>query len=248
MSLPVLTWVLDHSEERLGNRLVLLALAEHAHDDGRYAWPSVHTLEKRTRLSERQVRNCLRSLEQSQAIIHTGQSKAGTHIYTVVGPFNTGANSAGGQNFPGQSSTSEVSQIAPEPSVTVSSSSSFTRARGKSPGSVNGKAVSAEEHAQCDEILDAFNEATGKKFAAAEFRRGIIMRMREHPEVTLDEHRSLIGFQVAHPWWSGDPTPSVIYGKGSTFDRALNGARGSANGRGGENGIDLSVYDRAEDL
>ena len=96
----------------MGSRLVLLALAEFAHDDGTHAWPSVATLCERTRLSERQVRNCLRGLEASGAIVETGRSRKGTHIYTVV---------MGGQSLPvgGQSADSDVSQIAPDPSGPV---------------------------------------------------------------------------------------------------------------------------------
>ncbi len=56
----------------------------------------------------------------------------------------------------------------------------------------------------------------------------IVRRAREHPELTLEDHEGLIKVQFENPWWKGDPTPSVIYGNGRVFDRALNGARGAA--------------------
>jgi DNA-binding IclR family transcriptional regulator len=93
MSLPVVVWVFEHSEEKLGNRLVLLTLAEFAHDDGSEAYPSVATIGKRARLSERQVRYCLRSLEESGAIVKDGKSDLRTTKYCV----QMGAISAGGK-------------------------------------------------------------------------------------------------------------------------------------------------------
>lgn len=83
MSVHVTSWVLRNSEAHLGDRLVLLALADHAKDDGTYAWPSVETIAREAHLSSRQVRRCLRNLEESGSITQTGTSRAGTHIYTV---------------------------------------------------------------------------------------------------------------------------------------------------------------------
>jgi hypothetical protein len=118
MSLPVLVWVFNNSEEKLGRRLVLLCLAEHAHDDGGKAFPSVETICKRTRLSRRQAQACLRGLEDDGAIEHTGVTRTGTRIYRVVMEERTpvpGAVSSGGA----QSSTSRGADSAPDPSGPV---------------------------------------------------------------------------------------------------------------------------------
>jgi hypothetical protein len=53
--LPVLTSPID--------TLVLLAIAEHASDETRLAWPSVRSIVRRTRLCERAVHYALRRLE-----------------------------------------------------------------------------------------------------------------------------------------------------------------------------------------
>jgi Helix-turn-helix domain len=121
MSLAVMSWVLDESEARLGARLVLLALADYAHDDGSKAFPSVETLARKSKLSERGTRDALRKLEADGMVVSTGKTKYGTIIYTVVGPFNE----QGGQNLPGgnsqheggQISALELSDSAPDPSV-----------------------------------------------------------------------------------------------------------------------------------
>lgn len=112
MSLPVLTWVLEHSEAKLGARLVLLALAEFAHDDGSKAFPSNATLMRRARLSERGVRDALRKLEADRMIEQTGKTAARSVVYTIVGPFNVDSEPADSAGLRGQN---EAAESAPEP-------------------------------------------------------------------------------------------------------------------------------------
>jgi hypothetical protein len=78
VSIFPLSWVLRHSEEKLGRRLVLLVLADHAKEDGSMAWPSVETIAAHARLSRRAVQDALRELEKSGAIRKRGVSQAGT--------------------------------------------------------------------------------------------------------------------------------------------------------------------------
>jgi len=59
-----MTWVWQHSRADGNVRLVLLAIADSANDDGLDAWPSMNRLCQKTRLSERTVRRCVRELEQ----------------------------------------------------------------------------------------------------------------------------------------------------------------------------------------
>ena len=104
-----MSWVLRNSEETLGRRLVLLVLADHAKEDGTCSWPSVETIARETRLSERQARRCLRSLEESGAIVETGRSTKGTHIYTVVqGGTST---TEGGVNMTPEPSLEQPSKV-----------------------------------------------------------------------------------------------------------------------------------------
>lgn len=72
MSLPVLVWVLDHSTATLGARLVLLVLAEHAHDDGRESYPALDTIAQRARLSRKGARDALARLERDGHIERDG--------------------------------------------------------------------------------------------------------------------------------------------------------------------------------
>jgi Helix-turn-helix domain len=54
--------VWEHSRSRGPARLVLLAIADNAHDDGAQAWPSITTLVRKTGLAERTVQGSLKVL------------------------------------------------------------------------------------------------------------------------------------------------------------------------------------------
>jgi hypothetical protein len=58
-------------------KLVLIALADHARDDGTGAYPSIATLATKTSMSERGVRDILRRLETRSYIVATSDWKGG---------------------------------------------------------------------------------------------------------------------------------------------------------------------------
>jgi hypothetical protein len=63
VSVHVLSWVLKHSEAKLGARLVLLVIADRcANDDGTGAWPLLSTIARDARLSETAVHDAIRRL------------------------------------------------------------------------------------------------------------------------------------------------------------------------------------------
>ena len=108
MSVHVISWVLSHSEERLGNRLVLIVLADHAAKDGSDAFPSVNTIAQEARMSQRAVRYALRALAASGSIEATGTHESGTVIYRIQGV----------QDLQGvQETTDGPTDFAPEPSL-----------------------------------------------------------------------------------------------------------------------------------
>jgi hypothetical protein len=114
VSLHVTSWVLKHSEARLGERLVLIVLSDYAHDDGGEAYPSVETIAREARLSERQVQRCLRDLEADDMIRNTGISRHGTTIWQVV----MGRQIVTPRQNDGVTNTTEiVSEMSPNPSV-----------------------------------------------------------------------------------------------------------------------------------
>lgn len=94
---------------------------------------------------------------------------------------------------------------------------------GRAPTSISSKKVTAGEEQFALSVLTVFNEVSGKSFGSKEALKKIILRHREHPELTVDDHRRIIERQFKRPWWKGDPSVSVVYGNGDVFDRALNG-------------------------
>lgn len=136
MSIEVLTWVFKHSEAKLANRLVLLALADYAHDDGSKAFPSIPKLAAKARVSERTAIRCLQALAKAGAIEQTGKTRGGTKIYKVL----MGANLAhdnlsrdidGDSGVTSTAARGDIDGSAPyrEPSIDQSEESSPSRSK-----------------------------------------------------------------------------------------------------------------------
>jgi len=84
MSIRVMDRVWEHSQQSSGALLVLLAISDFADDDG-VAFPSVGTLARKARLSERQVQRVIAELVAAQELTVTpGQGRAGSHLYRVT--------------------------------------------------------------------------------------------------------------------------------------------------------------------
>lgn len=139
MSVHAISWVLRHSDESVpGRRLVLLVLADKADDDGTNAYPSVATIARETRMSERGVQYALRALEADGRIKKLGTHPTyGTTEYRVL--MGGGATIAPVQRQQGcnlrqggvQSATEPGAQIAPEPSLKQPSIEPSTSARAR---------------------------------------------------------------------------------------------------------------------
>jgi len=84
MSIRVMDRVWEHSQQSSGALLVLLAISDFADDDG-IAFPSIRTLARKARLSERQVQRVIAELVAAQELTITpGQGRAGSHLYRVT--------------------------------------------------------------------------------------------------------------------------------------------------------------------
>jgi hypothetical protein len=101
MSIRVVEWVLAHSPAKHAERLVLIVLASHAHDDGSNAFPSVDRISGRAKLSRRSVLKALKSLRAAGAI--EGEARPGrATTYSVL--LTGGASTARVQESHGRSS------------------------------------------------------------------------------------------------------------------------------------------------
>lgn len=84
MSFRAIKWAWQQ-EISSSEKLVLLALSDHANDRG-FAWPSVRKISEKTGLSERTVQYQLRSLEESVLIQKATHSRKRTNVYRVLCP------------------------------------------------------------------------------------------------------------------------------------------------------------------
>jgi hypothetical protein len=86
MSIKAIQVVLDESRHKGSALLLMVVLANYAHDDGTYAFPSVATMTRYTRLTRKNVQLLLRKLEQSGELTSMGIHTSGTTIYRLVLP------------------------------------------------------------------------------------------------------------------------------------------------------------------
>lgn len=121
MSIKVQSYVWENSRMKGSALLLLLAIADHSHDDGTGAWPSVESLSKKCRQSERNTQRLLRVLEKTGEIVtKIGAGPNGCNAYQIplktgdkMSPVTTGVQ--GGDNW-GTKTPQKVPQLSPEPS------------------------------------------------------------------------------------------------------------------------------------
>lgn len=220
MSIHVLSHVLRYSEARLGARLVLIALAEFAHDDGTKAFPSVETLMERSRLGRTGVKDALRKLREAGEIVETGETARGVKVYRVVMRGPESDRQWGPESDRGRNPTGGGPESDPDPSLTPKpSGGSGGSARASTPR-IAGKPVNAEFWATTSAVLDEFNQQAGKHLGAltgagepSEAAKRIYGRVRAFPSLTVDDHAEIIRRTLASRWWGeGDPSVGVVYG------------------------------------
>ncbi|RAV34890.1 helix-turn-helix domain-containing protein [Corynebacterium heidelbergense] len=86
MSLRAMLWALDEAPvDSQGQLVTLIALADHASDNGTGAWPSQASIAERARCSPRTVRRYLNELEQS-GLIRRGDQQHVAHLRKDVRP------------------------------------------------------------------------------------------------------------------------------------------------------------------
>lgn len=84
MSIKVTNWVWSRSESRNGARLVMLALADRADDNG-FAWPSIEDLMERTKLSRRAVQKGIAALvDDGELKVDNGGGRHRSNRYQIV--------------------------------------------------------------------------------------------------------------------------------------------------------------------
>lgn len=123
MSVQAIVHVLENSKQSGTSLLVLLAIANRADERGRDAWPSVATVAKMARTSERHVRRLLPVLVKAgELAVKRGAGTHGVNLYTITG--------VGGQQLP--------LPMTPDAQVTPDISSPLTKRAGRGDAQVRG--------------------------------------------------------------------------------------------------------------
>ena len=85
MSVKVMTWVWENSHSSGAERLVLLAIADSARDDGKDAYPAVSTIARKANMDTRTVQRAIRRLiEIGELTVTMNAGRAGSNLYQVV--------------------------------------------------------------------------------------------------------------------------------------------------------------------
>ena len=92
LSVQAISWVIDQSKHKGNTFVVLLMIANHAKSDGSGAWPSIHTIAKESRLSDRTVQRCIKRLSlhwkkiwPPELLVRTGKGPYGSNLYDIPG-------------------------------------------------------------------------------------------------------------------------------------------------------------------
>ncbi len=84
MSIKIMTEVWEYSQHSGHKLMLMLAIADHANDEGRVAWPSYDKLAKKCRLSRRQTITLIQELEKTgELVIERGGGRGRSNRYIV---------------------------------------------------------------------------------------------------------------------------------------------------------------------
>lgn len=208
--------VWDLSPTEGNDRLVLLALADNADEEKRFAWPSVATLAKKARIHERTVQRILRRLVDATEISlvreggHTSQGNRAA-VYRVH-PGGGGTSATGG--------TSAAPPVAPVPPQPSKEPSTAERERAGARIKFAGKPVSEELWRLTSDILTEFNRQTGRDLRLltsggepSQAASRVYGRVKAYTDLTFDDHARIISNTLASRWWGEDKASvGVVYG------------------------------------
>lgn len=249
---PVPLWL---TESKVSDRAVrLYALLSGMRDYGTdMATVGRKQLAKKMRCSDDSLDRAKAELEKEGAItVERGERGEGgqipRNVYTIHRTSPATRKDAAtpipaGVRVPDTRTGAAMYERKPLDEIPSSSNGAPAQRSGRAPTSLSGRKVTVDEETRAIEVLDAFNEISGRRFGSKEAVGKIIMRLREHPEVTVEAHREIIRAQFERPWWSGDASVGVVYGNGEVFDRALNGVRGGIDNDEGDDPHNFKRFD-----
>lgn len=208
MSGEVVGWAFKRPDLSPTQKLVLVAIADNAQDDG-MAFPGKKLLVRKTGLGQSTVYRALDELEE-KGCLSKGEDDRGVECYWLSVPEREENSQSGKSNS--QSGKTLIEEPSVEPS--------------KKQRRVNKKLVSDSELSLAAAVVQLFNSSAGTELSVDAHLTPIVGRIRERPAYTEEHHRRIIEAVFAgEHWWTGPPTPKVIYGNPSIFEQSIELAR-----------------------
>jgi hypothetical protein len=84
MSIKIMNQIWEHSKQKGSSLLLLLAIADHADDDG-YCWPGIENLAQKIRMSDRQTTRILEQLEKRRELYIQHSRRHGNKYVILAG-------------------------------------------------------------------------------------------------------------------------------------------------------------------
>lgn len=223
--------LIEDSSISVGARMTLIALMS-------FAWrgdpfPGQERLASMLGCSDRMIRNHLAELQDAGLLTSRRRGLGRTNVYRITDRALTGGGSdrnstSGLERNPVSDKEDEVEEDEVLESITPPN----PPVRALPSWSVDRKRVSAKEGLFAEDVLAEWNEMTQQSLSARGWLSKIVMRHREHPMLTVGDHVAIIASSLGDPWWKGPPSPSVIYGNDSIFERAISMTQRPGGSRG----------------
>lgn len=242
MSFQLMAWAAKQRTGSTTRKAVLMALANAAnHHTGRCD-PSIEVICQEVEAGPTAVKNALAALAQDGFVERERRRREdgslGTYRYTFP-HLETRDGQPQPADDPGSPEITTDARRLAEPRTDLQELNQETNMN--VPASVARQPVTISEARQSADILAYWNEATGQTLRAATWHAKIIARLREHPELSVGNHRKIIAATLAGPkWWDGEATPSIVYGNDAQFERCIATAR-AAQASPAESAFDIAA-------
>lgn len=222
-------WAWEQKAGSPNTKLVLMALADHANDDG-VCWPGQTRLAAKAEMTTRAVRANLDRLVKS-GLVRAEERRRGngtrtSNLYFLV--FDQPEDSSGGQpvnrkpaSGGGQPEANDTSHRKPASGHELSEEpSGIGGTRAGARVKISGKPVKAESWEVTAQILVEFNRQTGRDLRlltsggqASEAAKRIYGRVAAYPDIGIERHSEIIANTLASMWWGdGRGSIGVVYG------------------------------------
>lgn len=230
MSGKVVGWAFTEGRDRdlsPTQRYVLIAYGDNANESDGKCWPDKPEIVDKTGLSQATVYRAIKALEAEGLLTFTEDQKGRECIYLSVPWFSHGEkDDSHGEKENSHSEKRSNKGTVKEPS--------------KRAKLVNRKPVSEDEATLAAAVVSHFNSSAGTGLSVDAHLTPIVGRIREKPDYVEGHHREIIDAVFAgEHWWTGPPTPKVIYGNAGIFEQSIELAR--ARRKKAESTVDINV-------